>query len=208
VLVILMFSIGRNTSSESLKTGPGPGTNDNHEAVRKSLTVALAKARVLAKKQGDEGLQRVVADLESRLQELEKTVEDNVKSRAEENSAKRGKAKFSESDFGDWMEDSLNSQQEDLQVTQDQRARIRESMVNLPDTNLDDIKCEKRFCRATFSKSDGSEPEVEKLIGKPPFQREGYTVSLSEGRVAIYFTREGATLKGLREEAMAARGTR
>ena len=67
--------------------------------------------------------------------------------------------------------------------------------TNRPDIKLEDMQCRDDFCRATFADKNGEQPPIHELFGKPPFLNEGFTVEESDGRVSVYFTRPGVSLK-------------
>lgn len=70
-----------------------------------------------------------------------------------------------------------------------------------PGINLEDMQCDQRFCRAAFTNTNGRVPDVQPLLGEPPFVTEGFTIIEPDGRVVLYFTQPGVSLAALRNEA-------
>jgi|GEM_PF-1981106 len=109
--------------------------------------------------------------------------------------------KISEGELSLWMDELLSGDHLDESAATLNVQQVEESLLNLPDVYLDDMKCGEGFCRATFASGQDKQPEIGALFGQPPFLSEGFTVDLSDGRVALYFAGPGETLEGFRGEA-------
>lgn len=107
----------------------------------------------------------------------------------------------SESDFAQWMEDSLTTAARDQAITDSVRAEANTSLQQVPEVELKELECSAQFCRATLVGEEGKPPSVRKLYGLAPFATSGFTIPGEDGRVALYFTRPGEELDSLREQA-------
>lgn len=203
----LVFSVEWFSPAAEPKTVDPEAETDTEEELRESLAHALVKARAAASERGDAKLRATVTELETRLQALEEAGKDEADESANttEGEPSDRVATITEADLGDWIDNSLLTQR-DGQITRSAKAALNKSMDDLPELNVEDVGCDSRFCRATFFTSDGSAPELRKLLGRPPFDTEGFTVPTPDGRVAVYFASETTTLDGLREQAIASRG--
>lgn len=106
-----------------------------------------------------------------------------------------------EADVSHWMEDSLRAGSFDKEATEQAREQAIKSIAKMPGVNLDDLQCGKGFCRATFAQDSGEAPEIGELFGEPPFENEGFTVNEADGRVSLYFARQGGSLEAFRNAA-------
>lgn len=107
----------------------------------------------------------------------------------------------SESDFAQWMEDSLASDARDQGVTDAVNAEAVVTLAQVPEVQMAELECSPRFCRAMLVGEEGNEPPVKKLFKLPPFATSGFSMPDEEGKVALYFTRPGEELDVLRKEA-------
>jgi hypothetical protein len=142
-----------------------------------------------------------LAELEGRLNELEQA-EPPPGAQAE---TPRARVDVGEADIASWLDESLKSRADEA-ATQQASSQIHDSLAlaGLPDLRVDNVGCGERFCRASFSQPNGERPAVHDLFGAPPFTGEGFTVEEPDGRIAIYFGRNGATIRDFRSEALAA----
>lgn len=150
-------------------------------------------------------LDRRISEMEAKLLGLQAPPAKQAATDAISKDTKTGT--IAESELAAWMDDGLRSERPDTEQTAHARRQITESLAGMPKTRLDDVVCGERFCRAAFAGDDGQPPALSSLFGIPPFEREGFTISEPDGRVAIYFTREGASLTMLRDDALAAATT-
>jgi len=111
-----------------------------------------------------------------------------------------------ENSLGNWMDETLSNNSWDADATTRVREQATLSLENLPNINLDDMQCSERFCRAIFSdaQNSGELPNVQKLMGNPPFTNDGFSVHGDDGRVSLYFTSVGIRFGDLQEEAILA----
>jgi hypothetical protein len=151
-----------------------------------------------------------IADLEARLRSLEATTReqatDPTGSRSDEpdadKDAEKAKAKkFSEDDFGQWLDDALDTGDFDRDATRVTREEMATSLAAVPGINLADLQCGDRFCRASFVSDNGEPPNIAQLIGASPFIESGFTLNEPDGGVRVYFTQPGQSLGELRSEA-------
>lgn len=109
--------------------------------------------------------------------------------------------KVSEADLGHWIDETFRVGSGDAHLTAQATEQAAMSIRKLSNINLDDMQCDERFCRATFTKTNGKEPDIQALYGEPPFLTEGFTLYEADGRISLYFTQPGVTLAELRGEA-------
>jgi hypothetical protein len=109
-----------------------------------------------------------------------------------------------EQNFGNWMNDTLLNESWDIENTAQITEQASKTLTELPGVSLDDMQCGERFCRATLSHQSGELPDTSKLMGKPPFTNDAFTVNEEDGRVTLYFTGPGVTLGDLQNEALQA----
>lgn len=109
--------------------------------------------------------------------------------------------KVSEADLGHWIDETFRVGSGDAHLTAQATEQAAMSLGKLTNINLDTMQCDERFCRATFTKTNGKEPDIQALYGEPPFLTEGFTLYEADGRISLYFTQPGVTLAELRGEA-------
>jgi len=105
-----------------------------------------------------------------------------------------------EADLGSWMDTSLT--QADATATS---LAFEQAAVTISDNSaldLDGMECAERFCRATVTLKSDDPDAVRNLFGHPPFMTEGFTIHDADGRVQVYFTQPGVSLRDLRGEAL------
>lgn len=107
----------------------------------------------------------------------------------------------SETDFAQWMEDSLASDARDQGITDVVNAEAVATLAQVPEVQMAELECSSRFCRAMLVGQEGNEPPVKKLFKLPPFATSGFSMPDEDGKVALYFTRPGEELDALRNEA-------
>jgi len=144
-----------------------------------------------------------LVELEDRLNEIERS--EPVVAPAEDNAAPLTADAVSEADVATWMDEHLNGRV-DRAATQQASLQIQDSLelVGLTDLRVENVGCAERFCRASFSQESGERPAVSELFGAAPFTGEGFTIEEPDGRIAIYFGRNGASVRDFRSEALAA----
>lgn len=178
------------------------------------LTSALAQYQQYNQEQLRQALQQqdrlneMVAALDARFQSLGAVTDErddgHIADDAAAHSAIQSQATrtISEADLGQWIEESFDVYGVDTETAEHATYEITESLNNLPDVYLDDIRCGQGICRATFSHTNGERPEVFDLIGRPPFTNEVSTIDGDDGRVLVYFTEVGMSLEDFRAEAL------
>jgi hypothetical protein len=155
-------------------------------------------------------LHEKLADLEARLRSLEATASEQATnpagSRPDEPDANQGtekaKAKkLSEGDFGQWLDEALDTGAFDREATRLTMEEMATSLAAVPGINLTDLQCGERFCRASVVSDNGNPPNIMRLIGASPFIESGFTIDEPDGSVQLYFTQPGQALSELRGEA-------
>jgi hypothetical protein len=77
--------------------------------------------------------------------------------------------------------------------------------VNVADINLDDVQCNDRFCRASFTPEAGKQLNISQVIeASSQFMGAGFTLNGADGNVKLYFTQSDQPLDELRSEAQKA----
>jgi hypothetical protein len=155
-------------------------------------------------------LNEKLADLEARLRDMEATaseqVQDQTVLRPDEPDANKGpekaKAKkLSEADFGQWLDEALDTGDFDRDVTRLTTEQMETSLAEVPGINLANMQCGEHFSRASFISENGKPPNISQLIGASPFIDSGFTINDPDGSVRVYFTQPGQSLSELRSEA-------
>jgi hypothetical protein len=134
---------------------------------------------------------------ESTVGELESVRESDAEELAGSESAR-----INEREMGRWMDDVLSSGYLDDVATTLAAEQVESSVVNLSGVHLAEMLCSQRFCRASFAREDGKAPDIESLLGTPPFVNEGFTVKEPDGTLRVYFTDSGVSLGELQDEAL------
>lgn len=127
----------------------------------------------------------------------ERSANDEV----EENDENNSRGKFSEADLGNWIDNTLLVDSIDATLTAQATEQAATSLGKMPEINLENMQCNDRLCRATFTNSNGKKTDIQHIFGEPPFLTEGFTVNEADGRVSLYFTQPGVSMSELREEA-------
>lgn len=160
-------------------------------------------------------LNKMLADLDTRLQSVETAGDEQTPDAAVSNSVEQAtdaavsnsgagnpeSGKVSETDLAHWMDETLRVGYWDGYSTELATEQAAMSLAKVPSVNLDDMQCSERFCRATFAHENGEQPVIGDLFGEPPFVNEGFTIHEPDGRVSLYFAQPGESLEGLRSEA-------
>jgi hypothetical protein len=158
-------------------------------------------------------LNEKIAELEARLRYMETAASEQPKNEAvsrpdkpvSNNGAEKAKAKkFSEADFGHWMDEALDAGYFDRDATKLVMDQAETSLANVPGINLADMQCSERFCRATLIPETGKPLNISEMIGASPFIGSATTIHEPDGSVKVYFTQPGQSLSGLRSEAQKA----
>jgi len=117
-------------------------------------------------------------------------------------------ARFSEADFGAWMDASLDTDYLDRAATGVASEQAEVSLREVPHVRLAGMQCGERFCRASLEREPGEKADVSPLFGLPPFSfaDSGFTIEEPDGSVKLYFTRGNGALSDLRAEAQGLTG--
>ncbi len=142
--------------------------------------------------------QHQLKELAARLQALENR--PGPDQAAEPEKSLTDETRITEAEVEQWIDRSLDFIDFDAEATESARATARHSLSNNPDILLDDMQCGEGVCRAAFTHVNGSQPDVAKLFGAPPFTGEGFTVTKPDGRVMIYFAEDGKSLEAIRQQ--------
>jgi hypothetical protein len=142
-------------------------------------------------------------ELDDRVRNLEAKGERDEDEEVGKDPAAR-KTTIAETDLASWLDSGLRVERPDAVFTAQARTQVLKNLEQIPGVKLDAVDCTSRFCRATFAQQDGKPPVIRELFGLPPVTSEGFTLEGADGRVALYFTRAGESLQGLRGEALAA----
>lgn len=107
-----------------------------------------------------------------------------------------------ERQLSQWMEHSMAMDYQDLDASDRATQQALDSLNQVGELALNDLRCGEGFCRAAFAALDpGSSPDVGNIMGYPPFVNEGFTMAQSDGTVVLYFTQEGISFDELRGRA-------
>ena len=108
----------------------------------------------------------------------------------------------SSAEMSQWMDVTLRAGTLDREKTDHAREQVEVSLERFPDMNLEHMQCAKGLCRANFTNTDGGKPDVDSLIGLPPFQDGGFTIHESDGSVSLYFTEPGINFNEIYSEVI------
>lgn len=161
-------------------------------------------------------LTNVLAALAARLQSVEASVSerrvdaavDSPLEQSTDTSNLNGHAgqalpeNISEKELSRRLDETFRVGTGDAHLTAQATEQATISVGKTPGINLENMQCDQRFCRATFTNTNGREPDIQSLYGEPPFLTEGFTISEPDGRVLLYFTQPGVSLTALRTEAL------
>jgi len=166
------------------------------------------------------GLNRMLADLDTRLRSVETRAGEQTTHAVASDSAEQGtdtavpdsgagkpeSTNISEADFGHWMDETLSVGNFDKDATELAIEEAGKSIAKAPGVKLEGMQCGERFCSATFAHENGEPPAIQDLFGEPPFVTDGFTINEADGRVSLYFARPGESLEELRSEAQNSAG--
>lgn len=180
-----------------------------HRLAREVATYQAANLTQLQQTRAEQQqLSASLAQVVDRLGVLEATITahsaiGNTEGAAAEPSASRDDEKsapkqVSEAELGQRLDETLLASGGDAQLTTRALEQALSGVTRLPGVSLEDMQCERRFCRATFFAETGETPRVEALFGEPPFMTEMFTIPGANGRVQVYFTQPGVTLEEIR----------
>lgn len=143
-----------------------------------------------------------LAELDTRLRNVESSKDvEAATTEADDQKAARDR-KVSEAELASWLDDGLHEGW-DRNRTNLTGAEIEKGLVQTPEIKLEELDCDARVCRASFSQENGERPAAPSLYGLLPFAQEGFTIEEPDGRVKVYFTEKGASLNDLRTQAVA-----
>jgi hypothetical protein len=151
-----------------------------------------------------------IASLEARLRDMEaaahRQAQDHSVPRSDKPEVNKDTdqvktKKLSEADFAKWMDEVLDRGGSDREATKLTMEQMETSLAEVPGTNLTDMRCNDRFCRASFVAESGKEPNISELFGVSPFIGSGTTIPEPDGSVTVYFTQVDQSLGELRKEA-------
>jgi len=155
-------------------------------------------------------LNEKIADLEARLRYMETAASKQAKGQAisvpdkqdANNNGDKGKVKkFSDDDFGHWMDETLDAGHFDRNATKLVMAQAETSLAKVPGINLGEMQCGERFCRATLTPETGKRLDLSQVAGASQFMNSGFTIDEPDGSVRVYFTQPEQSLSELRSEA-------
>jgi hypothetical protein len=160
-------------------------------------------------------LNYIFTDLNARLQDLETLFSESIDNEYFENEdteenddvSKRKLHRISEIDLAHWINETLHENIVDNESTHILTEQAITTLTELPDVNLDEMRCTGDFCRATLAGLDGRPEETGSLFGKPPFINDGFILNKPDGSILLYFTRPGISLDELRSKALAQLGS-
>lgn len=112
---------------------------------------------------------------------------------------------LSDGDIATWIDGQLRAAP-DAAASQQAASQLSAAlaMVKRTDLHVQDVSCGERFCRASFYQDDGELPIVRDLYGAPPLTGEGFTIAEPDGRLGVYFARNGERISDFRDEALLA----
>lgn len=151
-----------------------------------------------------------IASLEARLRDMEasasRQAQDQTVLRPDKpgmnKDTEKGKAKkLSEGDFAQWLDEVLDRGDFDREATKLTMEQMATSLAEVPGTNLADMRCNDRFCRASFVAESGKAPNISELFGASPFIGSGTSIPEPDGSVTVYFTQADQSFSDLRQEA-------
>jgi hypothetical protein len=183
-----------------------PGPRDER-AVRAPLPIPPAEAgerprgQSAAQDQARDGIHARLSELEGRLVMLEQ-----APAPAEEPPpAPTLRIDLGEGDIAKWMDDQLHALP-DATASQQATAELTATIaaVERRDLHVENVSCAERFCRASFYQDNGELPVVTDLYGAPPLTGEGFTLQEPNGRLGVYFARNGERVSDFRNEALLA----
>jgi hypothetical protein len=110
-----------------------------------------------------------------------------------------------EGDIAKWMDDQLHALP-DAAASREATVQLTATIaaVKRRDLHVENVSCSERFCRASFYQDNGELPVVTDLYGAPPVTGEGFTIQEPDGRLGLYFARNGERVSDFREEALLA----
>lgn len=193
----------RSSPEEAFSTG-------SVRVLNGAMAPSLAPADGTEKRQNEQLLEKI-ALLEARLQKMEaergaaapRSIPERRK--AADKDAKEKRKALSETEFGQWMDDSLNLGSYSPDTTRSVMDKAQENLSRIPDVNLTEVQCSERFCRATLVPEDGKVVNLAEVVGGFSFAGSGFTLEDTDGQVKVYFTQPGQTFDDLQKEAEQAR---
>lgn len=106
-----------------------------------------------------------------------------------------------------WMDNHLQAES-DVAVSQQASSQLTATIAQVKrmDLHVEKVSCGERFCRASFYQDNGERPVVRDIYGAPPITGEGFTIQEADGRLGVYFARNGQHVSDFRDEALVASG--
>ena len=154
--------------------------------------LAAGRERPRAADDSDSWLVSRVSALEAQLRELGSAHSNSE--RAEKTTATTRPASFkfaiTESELGDRMVAAIRHER-DATWTERASSQIEGALASQPHVEVEEVECGSRFCRAAFIRDDGEAPDHDALLHAVPLENEAFTVARQDGRVEVYFTRQG-----------------
>jgi hypothetical protein len=149
-----------------------------------------------------------LAFLESKLKLIEEknnlvlSTASNIKTTLTKEPTKPEAKKFTQNDFGKWLDNILDSGGYDDQSTQPILSKADKALLNSPETQLNDMRCSKEFCRATVKAELGNKlDDSSLLIAFSEFSETGFTRNESDGSVKVYFSQSRKSMDALQTDA-------
>jgi hypothetical protein len=110
---------------------------------------------------------------------------------------------WSDADFARWMDAALDAGDVDRAASESVMEQAATSVATVPGSNLADLQCGARFCRATLIPETSEPFDIAQLIGASPFIGVASTVHGPDGSVSVYLVPPGESFDELRREAQA-----
>ncbi|TQV71849.1 hypothetical protein FKG94_19600 [Exilibacterium tricleocarpae] len=114
-------------------------------------------------------------------------------------------ATVTEVDLRHWMDDLIAMNYVDVEYSQRALSEVTETLERLPGVSVEAMQCGDGFCRAMFAQAGGEVPDISDVVGLPPFVGSGFTKPGDDGRLTVYFTDAGVSMRELEERLVADR---
>lgn len=203
VIVPVLYLLARPRSPDSEpKRAARLDVHEQSVADRERASQGWLREQIADEQRSRAKVNARLVELEARLSALQ---QHSQVAGGEPEATKPARNDVSEADVATWMDDELQGRV-DAPATAQASREIHDSLTaaRLPELRVENVSCSDRYCRASFFRDNGEPPAVRELFGAPPFTGEGFTIEEAGGRVAIYFARNGASVRDLRGEALAA----
>jgi len=151
-------------------------------------------------------LARMDGHTEDRLSQLDerlKSIEaEREATQAAQAASANEKPAMTHAELGTWITEKLDAEPSDPERKARAEQQIAAGLGRVPGARLDSIDCGRRFCKAVFAQGAGTAPDIEPLIGLPPFDNGLFSTPDPDGGVlTVYMPAAGETVAGLYDEA-------